>query len=144
MKKDKLGLFFLGKDEAHDFLEAEQSGKENGTAIDGKSDDKTNHPVEVQLLDEEGDHDYRNHEKGDVEPIATTHFEFEDAFGKEVLKESCDSLHAEAGGGGTHCIKARDDHEVEQDIDDDAGCSHEVELLETAIGGKQCPEDVSC
>jgi hypothetical protein len=62
MKKDILCLFFLGEDEAHDFLEAEQSGEENGTAIDGKSDDETNHPVEVQLLDKEGNHDNGNHE----------------------------------------------------------------------------------
>jgi len=71
-------------------------------------------------------------------------FRYQSGTGEEVLKEGCDSLHAEAGGGGTHCIKARDDHEVEQDIDDDPSGCYEVELFETAIGGKQCSEDVSC
>ena len=52
MKKVTLDLFFLGEDECDDFLEAEQTGKEDGTAVDDKSDDKTNYPVDIQLLDE--------------------------------------------------------------------------------------------
>ena len=43
MKKVNLGLFFLGKDKADDFLEAEQSGEEDGAAIDGESDNETDH-----------------------------------------------------------------------------------------------------
>ena len=144
MKKDKLGLFFLEEDEAHDFLQAEQSGEENGAAVDGESDEETDYPVEVQLLDEESDCDNGNHEQDDVEPIAATHVKLEDALGTDILQESRDGLHAEAGAGGTHGIEARDDDEVEQDIDDHASGGYEVELLEAAIGGKQCPEDVSC
>ena len=54
MKKVKLGFFFVRDDEAYNFLEAEQTGQENGAAIDAEGDDKANHPIDIQLLDEEG------------------------------------------------------------------------------------------
>lgn len=52
MKNVILAFFFLGEDEAENFLEAEQTGQENGAAIYRKGDDETNHPVDIQLLDE--------------------------------------------------------------------------------------------
>ena len=113
MKKVILSLFFLGKDEADDLLEAEQTGEEDGTAVDGEGDGEANHPVDMQLFDEEGDDGYGDHEEDDVEPIAATHVELENALGEKVLQEGRDGLHAEAGAGGTHGIEARDDDEVE-------------------------------
>ena len=66
MKNVTLGLFFLRKDEADDFLEAEQTGKENGAAVDGKGDDEANYPVDIQLSDKEGDQDDGGKEYDDV------------------------------------------------------------------------------
>ena len=143
MKKVNLGLFFLGEDEADNLLETEQTGEEDGAAVDGKGDDKTNHPVDIQLLDKEGDDGDGNHKEDDVEPIATAHIELEDALGEKVLHEGRDSLHAEAGASSTHGIKAWDDDEVEQDIDDHTSGGHEVELFEAAVGREQRAEDVS-
>ena len=142
MKNVNLGLFFLGEDEADNLLEAEQTGEEDGPAVDGKGDDKANHPVDIQLFDKEGDDGDGNHKEYDVEPVATAHVELEDALGEEVLQESCDSLHTEAGAGGTHGIEARDDQEVEQDVDDHTSGGNQVELLEAAVGREQGAEDV--
>ena len=142
MKKAKLCLFFLGDDEAQDFLETEQTCKEDGTAIDGKSDDESQHPVEIQLFYKEGDQGDGGQENDDMEPITTLDFQLQDALGEEVLQEGGDSLHTEAGAGGAHRIEARDDDEVEQDVDGHAGASHYVELFQAAVGGEQCAEDV--
>ena len=142
MKKVTLGLFFLGEDEADDLLEAEQSGEEDGAAVDGESDDEANHPVDIQLFDKEGHDCNGDHEKDDVEPIAATHFQLEDTFGEEVLQEGCDGLYTEAGTGGTDGVKSRNDDEVEQDVDDNACRCHKVELLEATVGGEQGAEDV--
>ena len=62
MKKVNLGLFFLGDDEADDFFQAEQTGEEDSTAVDGEGDGEANHPVDIQLFDKESDHDYWSHE----------------------------------------------------------------------------------
>ena len=51
MKNVTLGLFFLRKDKADDFLEAEQASDEDGAAVDGKGDDEAKHPIDIQLLD---------------------------------------------------------------------------------------------
>ena len=77
-----------------------------------------------------------------MKPITASYFQLQDALGEDVLQDGCDGLHAEAGAGGTHGIKARDDDEVEQDVDDHTGPCHEVELLEAAIGGEQGAENV--
>ena len=45
------GLFFLGKDEADNLLEAEQTSEEDGATVDEESDTEANHPVDIQLLD---------------------------------------------------------------------------------------------
>ena len=58
MKNVNLGLFFLGNDESDNLLEAQQTGEEDGAAVDGKGDDKTKHPIDIQLLDEESDRNY--------------------------------------------------------------------------------------
>ena len=86
MKNVNLGLFFLGEDKAEDFLETEQAGEEDGTAVDGKSDGESNHPVDIQLFDKEGNDGDGDHEKDDVEPIAAAHVELKDAFGEKVLQ----------------------------------------------------------
>ena len=136
MKKVKLVLFFLWKDEADDFLEADQTGKENGAAVDGKSDEEGDDPVEVQLLDQEGGQGGGGQEEEDVHPIAATHIELEDASGKEVLQKCRQGLYAEACGGGAYRLETWDDDQVEQDVDDHPCRCHEVELLEAAVGGK--------
>ena len=142
MKNVNLGLFFLGKDEADNLLEAEESGEEDGTTIDDKGHCKSNQPIDIQLFDKECHKGDGGHEKDDMEPIATSYVELEDAFGKEVLKEGRDGLHAEAGAGGADRVESWDDDEVEQDVDDHACSSHQVELFQTTIGGKQGAEDV--
>ena len=144
MKKDNLDLFFLGKDKADDFLEAEQSGEEDGTAVDGKGDDETNHPVEIQLLDEEGDQSDGGQEKEDVKPISPAYFQFQDALGEQILKESRNGLDAKASAGRTDSLEPRYDNEIQQDIDDYACRRHKVELLQAAIGGEECAEYVGC
>ena len=144
MKKVNLCLFFLRNDEADNLLEAEQTREEDGAAIDGKGDDKANHPVDIQLLDEEGDQRDGDHEQHDMEPIAAAHVEFEDALGDEVLQECRDGLHAEAGAGCAHRLEPWNDDEIEQDIDNHARSGYKIELLEAAVGGKQGAEDVSC
>ena len=142
MKKDKLGLFFLGKDEVDNLLEAKQSGEEDGTAVDGKSDNETEHPVDIHLFDQEGDQGDCGKEKDDVEPIATAQVNVQDAFGKQILHEGGDSLNTEAGACCAYRIESRDDNKVQQDVDDHTCCCHEVELFETSIGGKERSEDV--
>ena len=142
MKNVNLGLFFLGEDEGDDFLEAEQTREENGSAVDDESNGEANQPIDIQLLDKEGDDNDACHEKDDMEPIAPTHLNLEDALGEEILQESRDRLHAETGTGGTYGKEARNDDEIQQDIDDHARCCHKVELLEAAIGGEQGAEDV--
>ena len=143
MKKVNLGLFFLGEDEADNLLETEQTGEKDGTAVDGKSDGEANHPVDIQLFDKEGDEHDAGHEKEDMEPIATSYLNLDNTFGKEILQESRNGLHAEAGAGRAYRLETRYDDEIQQDIDDYARGGHEVELLETAIGGEQRAEDVS-
>ena len=143
MKNDILGLFFLGEDKADNLLEAEQTGEKDGATVDGKGDGEANHPIDIQLFDKEGNGSDGNHKKDDVEPIATAHVEFEDALGEEVLQEGRDSLHTEAGAGGTYGIEARDDQEVEQDVDDHTSGGNKVELLEAAVGREQGAEDIS-
>ena len=51
MKIVVLGLFFLGKDEADNLLEAEQTSEEDGTAVNKDSNPEANHPVDIQLFD---------------------------------------------------------------------------------------------
>ena len=143
MKNVKLGLFFLWKNEADNLLEAEQSGEEDGTAIDGEGDGKSNHPIDIQLLDEEGDRNDTGHEKEDVKPITATHLELKDALGEEVLQKRRDGLHTKAGAGRSDSLESWYDDEIQQDIDDHACRCHQVELLEAAIGGEQGTEDVS-
>ena len=53
MKKVKLDLFFLWKDKTDNLFEAEQLGKEDSTTIEDECDGKTNHPVDIQLFEEE-------------------------------------------------------------------------------------------
>ena len=113
MKKVKLGLFFLGKDEADNLLEAEQSGDENGTAVDGKCDDEANHPIDIQLLDEVGNHNDSDKENENVKPIATVYFQFQDAFGEQILQKSRDCLHGKAGAGRTDSLESRYDDEIQ-------------------------------
>ena len=112
MKKAKLCLFFLGDDEGHDFLETEQTCEEDGTAIDGKSDDESQHPVEIQLFYKEGDQDDGGQENDDMEPIATAYFQFQNAFGKQILQESGDGLNTKACACCAHRIESRYDDEI--------------------------------
>ena len=142
MKNVNLGLFFLGEDKGDNLLETQQAREENGTAVDSKGDGEAEHPVDIQLLDKEGDQSDGGKESDDVEPIPTTDFQLQDALGEEVLQESRNGLHAEAGAGGTHGIEAWDDHQVEQNVDDHASRCHEVELLEATVGGEQGAENV--
>ena len=142
MKKDKLGLFFLGEDQAYDFLQAEQSGEENGTTIDGKSDDESKHPVEIQLLQKEGDQGDGGKEKDDVEPKATVYFQLQDTFGKEILQKGRYGLDTQAGAGRTDSLETRYHYEVQQDIDDHSCRCHEVELFEATVGGEERAKNV--
>ena len=143
-KKCKSGVFFLRHDEADDFLEAEQSGDENGSAVDGKRDGKSNHPIDIQLLDKESDHGYSGKENKNVKPITAANLQFQDAFGEQVLQECRHDLDAEAGAGCSDRLESWYDEEVQQDIDDDACGRHEVELLEASVGSEQGSENVSC
>ena len=113
MKKDNLGLFFLGKNEADNLFEAEQSGEENGTTIDGKSDDESKHPVEIQLFHKEGDQSDGGQEKDDMKPIAATYFQFQDAFGKQILQKGRYGLDTQAGAGRTDSLEPRYDNEIQ-------------------------------
>ena len=85
MKKVNLCLFFLRNDEADNLLEAKQTSGEDGTAVEGKSDDETKQPTVDQPMGENGDDDDASEEKHDMKPIASTETEFEDALGDEVL-----------------------------------------------------------
>ena len=85
MKNVNLRLFFLGKDKGDNLLETQQTREENGTAVDGKGDGETEHPVDVQLLDEEGDQSNGGKESDDVEPITTSDFQLQDALGEKAL-----------------------------------------------------------
>ena len=143
MKNVKLGLFFLGKDEADNLFEAEQTGKEYGSAVDGKCDGKANYPIDIQLFDKECNHNYSGQENENVKPIPAVYFQFQDAFGEEVLKESCYALDAEAGAGRSDRLESRNDEEVQQDIDDHARCRNEVQLFHATIGSEQSAKNVS-
>ena len=144
MKNVNLGLFFMWNDKADNLLEAQQAGEEDGSAIDGKRDGEPNHPIDVQLFDNESDHDDRSHEQHNVKPITPIDFQLQDAFGEQVLQESGYGLHAKAGAGRSHRLESWYDDEIQQDIDDYARSRHEVELLQTAVGREQCAENVCC
>ena len=142
MKKLKLCLFFLGNDEVDNFLQTEQAGKEDGSAIDDKRNGKTNQPVDIQLFDKEGDDNDASHEKDDMEPIMASHLDLDNTFGEKILQEGRDGLYAKAGASRSHRLESWYDNEIQQDIDDYARCGYEVELFETSIGGKERSEDV--
>ena len=144
MKNVTLSLFFLRDDEGYNLLKTEHAGEEDGAAVDGKGDDKADHPVDIQLLDKEGDRDDSDQENDDAEPVATVQFDLQDALGEEVLQERRDGLHAEAGAGRSDGFEPRDDNEIQQDVDDHASRCHKVELFQTAVGGEQGAEDVGC
>ena len=136
MKKDNLGLFFLGKDEADNLFEAKQTGEKDGAAVDDKCDDEANHPIDIQLLDEESDQGNGGEENDDVKPITTLDFQFQDAFGEQVLQESRDRLHGKAGASRAYRLESWYDDEIQQNVDSHACCRHKVKLLEAAVRGE--------
>ena len=136
IKKVNLGLFFLGQDEADDFLEAEQTGEENDAAIDDKCDGETNHPIDIQLLAKSCNQDDCGKENENVEPITPADFQFQDVFGEQVLQKRRYGLDAETGAGRTNSLESRYHDEIQQNIDDDTCSRHEVELLQAAVGGE--------
>ena len=143
MKKVNLGLFFLWNDEADDFLDTQQTCQENNAAIDDKRDGEPNYPIDIQLFDKQSDHDNRGKENKNVKPIAPVDFQLQDAFGKQVLQESGYGLYAKAGAGRSHRLELRYDNEIQQDVDDDTRCCHEVQLFQATICGEQGAENVS-
>ena len=143
IKKVKSGPIFLGNDEADHLFQAQQAGEENDAAIDGKRNGEPNHPIDIQLFDKQSNHDNRGKENKNVKPITPVDFQLQDAFGKQVLQESGYGLHAKAGAGRSHRLESWYDDEIQQDVDDDTRCCHEVELPQTAVGREQCSKDVS-
>ena len=136
MKNVTLDNFFLRNDKGDDFFQAEQTSEENDTAVDGKGDDETEYPIDIQLFDEEGGQSDGGKKNDDMKPITSSDFQLQDAFGKEVLQKGRDGLYAEAGAGGTHSEETRDDNQVKQDVDDHASPCHKVELFEATVGGE--------
>ena len=78
-------VFSFGHHQSHDFLETEHTGEEDGSAIDGKGQKESNHPMDVKLLGQQSDYYDAGKENRDVYPITSAEFELEDAFGNNEL-----------------------------------------------------------
>ena len=76
MKKVKLGAFFLGENEADNILETQQTGEEDGAAIDRKRDGEANHPIDIQLFGDSCDPNDRGKEYENMEPITPVNLKF--------------------------------------------------------------------